>query len=253
MRIKTVYTFFILLVSFFSVTKISAQRHEVGIQAGLSNLVGDIGNTNFILQKPILGKTLSLGVPVYFGAIYRLNVNPQQSLRLGLGYSHIQFSDLHAKENYRRQRGLYGSNSVFHADLTFEYYFFDINEEHKSKVSPYVFAGIGGMMYNAVKLKNVEVVNGQVEPTYDSTKKMSMDLPFGVGVKYKFNYNWALSAEATFRQSFSDMIDYSQIESNVEGIPNDFRQIGNPNSNDWINSATIILSYSFGRPPCYCK
>ena len=30
------------------------------------------------------------------------------------------------------------------------------------------------------------------------------------------------------------------------------RQIGNINSKDWLNSISIGLSYSFGRPPCYC-
>lgn len=253
MRLRFFYTFFLAAVALFSTNTIKAQRHEIGVQAGMSNLVGDIGRTGFILQKPILDKKLTLGVPLYIGAIYRLNVNPQQSIRLSAGYSNVQFSDLHAAENYRRMRKLYGNNSVYHADLTFEYYFFDINDEHKSKVSPYVFAGIGGMMFNVVKLTDLQDKNGVPQPTYDSAKKMSMDIPFGIGLKYKFTYNWALSAEATFRQTFSDAIDYSTIVSNVEGVPDTFRQIGNPNSNDWVNSATIILSYSFGRPPCYCK
>ena len=30
------------------------------------------------------------------------------------------------------------------------------------------------------------------------------------------------------------------------------RQIGNINSKDWVNTISIGLSYSFGRPPCYC-
>ena len=25
------------------------------------------------------------------------------------------------------------------------------------------------------------------------------------------------------------------------------------NSTDWLNSLVIGVSYSFGRPPCYCK
>lgn len=30
------------------------------------------------------------------------------------------------------------------------------------------------------------------------------------------------------------------------------RSIGNINSKDWVNSMTLGISYSFGRPPCYC-
>lgn len=111
-----------------------------------------------------------------------------------------------------------------------------------------------------------------------------MAIPFGVGLKYKFNYNWALFGEFMFRPTFSDSIDYSVIDDSsvkitynkdiladgsksksllqespykeiaeakaAELVKN--RQVGNINSKDWVNSVSIGLSYSFGRPPCYC-
>ena len=40
-------------------------------------------------------------------------------------------------------------------------------------------------------------------------------------------------------------------EAKVDKLLKD-RQIGNINSKDWVNSVSIGLSYSFGRPPCYC-
>jgi hypothetical protein len=87
-----------------------------------------------------------------------------------------------------------------------------------------------------------------------------------------------------FRPTFSDSIDYSVIDDKdikvtynkdilspgstksllqespyaqiaeqrfAELIEN--RQIGNINSKDWINSVTLGITYSFGRPPCYCE
>lgn len=249
---KIIYSFLFCLTLLVG-NNLTAQRHELGIQVGTSVLVGDVGQTNYLFQKPYLDKTLSLGAPVYVGVIYRLNANEQQSFRLSAGYSNVQFVDVDSPDSYRSDRKLYGNNSIYHADLTFEYFFFNINEEYKSKVSPYVFAGIGGMMYDGVVLTSIDQINDKIKPNYETSKKMTVSLPFGLGVKYKFNYNWGLSAEATFRPTFSDMIDFSQIESKVEGVSNDFRRVGNPNSNDWINTASIILSYSFGRPACYCK
>ncbi len=110
-----------------------------------------------------------------------------------------------------------------------------------------------------------------------------MFIPFGLGLKYKFNYNWAISAEAMFRYTFSDQLDYSELTdkdlqptynadilspatgtsllqtgvyySTAKERENEFlknRQVGDPNSNDWINSVTLGITYSFGRPPCYC-
>ena len=281
------------------------QRHEIGVQLGMSNLVGDIGRTNYILQKP-LGNTGDYGIPFYGGILYRMNFNPYQTVRLNLGYSHIQFVDAVAKEQYRRDRKLWGTNSIFHADLIFEYNFFPVNDEQKSLLSPYIFGGVGAMLMNATKLMvehDFKRVNGVaqdprdvlVNPTQDpeffdtretfmSSNKMTMAIPFGVGLKYKFNYNWALFGEIMFRPTFSDSVDYSVIDDKdvkvtynkdipvsggtksilqespylqvAEQRVADFlqnRQIGNINSKDWVNSVTLGLSYSFGRPPCYCE
>jgi hypothetical protein len=120
--------------------------------------------------------------------------------------------------------------------------------------------------------------------TYTTGKQFTMAIPFGIGLKYKFNYNWALFGEFMFRPTFSDSIDYSQIdeksvkvtynkefmasgsttksllqedpyktiaEARVAKLLED-RQVGNINSKDWVNTVSIGLSYSFGRPPCYC-
>ena len=302
MQKKIIYCLFALI--FMSVSY-KGQRHEIGVQLGMSNLVGDIGRTNYILQKPFRNTSV-YGIPFYGGVLYRMNFNPYQTVRLNLGYSHIQFVDAVAKEQYRRDRKLGGTNSIFHADLIFEYNFFPVNDEQKSLLSPYIFGGVGAMLMNATKLMvehDFKRVNGVaqdprdvlVNPTQDpeffdtretfmSSNKMTMAIPFGVGLKYKFNYNWALFGEIMFRPTFSDSVDYSVIDDKdvkvtynkdiavsggaksilqespylqvAEQRVADFlqnRQVGNINSKDWVNSVTLGLSYSFGRPPCYCE
>lgn len=297
MQKKIIYCLFALI--FMSVSY-KGQRHEIGVQLGMSNLVGDIGRTNYILQKPFRN-TSDYGIPFYGGVLYRMNFNPYQTVRLNLGYSHIQFVDAAAKEQYRRDRKLWGTNSIFHADLIFEYNFFPVNDEQKSLLSPYVFGGVGAMLMNVEKLvvahyfyrdaagnaiapsaSNYQYFKST--PTYENGKKMTMAIPFGVGLKYKFNYNWALFGEIMFRPTFSDSVDYSVIDDKdvkvtynkditvtggtksilqespylqvaeqrvVDFLQN--RQIGNINSKDWVNSVTLGLSYSFGRQPCYCE
>jgi len=276
-----------------------AQRHEIGVQLGLSNLVGDIGNTNYILQKPITGNFARFGFPFYANLLYRMNFNPYQTLRFNLGYNHIQFSDATAAEYYRKNRGLSGTNSMFEVSAMFEYNFLPINEEQESMFSPYIFGGLGALYAEAPQL----IINNDFRrdaggvaqnPTndqdfvtttqYKTTRKMAMNIPFGVGLKYKFNYNWTIFGELLFRPTFSDSIDYSVIDgSNVKVTYNkdilesggkksllqsdpyykiaeqraneliENRQIGNTNSKDWVNTISIGLSYSFGRPPCYCN
>ena len=131
---KIVVKFFMqknILYSLIAILFISGsykgQRHEIGVQFGMSNLVGDIGRTNYILQQPVLSDSSVYGVPLYAGVLYRMNFNPYQTVRLNLGYTNVQFIDALAKENYRRNRKLSGSNSIYEANLIFEYNFFPVN------------------------------------------------------------------------------------------------------------------------------
>ncbi len=297
MQKKLIYT---LIALFFISVGYKGQRHEIGVQLGMSNLVGDIGRTNYVLQKPVLDNIADYGIPFYGSILYRMNFNPYQTVRLNLGYNHIQFIDAYAKEQYRRNRKLWGTNSVVEADLIFEYNFFPVNDEQKSLVSPYIFGGVGAILASTPQLivendfrrdaggtalAPTNVNDFETRTTYTSSKKLTMAIPFGIGLKYKFNYNWALFGEFMFRPTFSDSIDYSMVddksvkvtynkdilaagsnnksllqespykeiaEAKVAELLKD-RQVGNINSKDWVNTVSIGLSYSFGRPPCYCE
>lgn len=223
MKRKTLVIIALFFINLFA----HAQRHEIGIQLGTSNLTGDIGKTKYINPFPnSINNLANEGIPFYGAIMYRMNFNPYQSVRFRLAYNHIQFNDKYAQELYRANRGLYGTNSVYEASAIFDYNFLPVNEEQKSMLSPYIFGGISGLMFN----------------TTSGGNKFGFAIPFGAGLKYKFNYNWALFGEFMFRATNSDTLDYS-----------DEYNLGNLNSKDWMNSMSLGLSYSFGRPPCYCQ
>lgn len=223
MKRKTLVIIALFFINLFA----HAQRHEIGIQLGTSNLTGDIGKTKYINPFPnSINNLANEGIPFYGAIMYRMNFNPYQSVRFRLAYNHIQFNDKYAQELYRESRGLYGTNSVYEASAIFDYNFLPVNEEQKSMLSPYIFGGISGLMFNTTLEGN----------------KFGFAIPFGAGLKYKFNYNWALFGEFMFRATNSDTLDYS-----------DEYNLGNLNSKDWMNSMSLGLSYSFGRPPCYCQ
>ena len=223
MKRKTLVIIALFFINLFA----HAQRHEIGIQLGTSNLTGDIGKTKYINPFPnSINNLANEGIPFYGAIMYRMNFNPYQSVRFRLAYNHIQFNDKYAQELYRASRGLYGTNSVYEASAIFDYNFLPVNEEQKSMISPYIFGGISGLMFNTTLEGN----------------KFGFAIPFGAGLKYKFNYNWALFGEFMFRATNSDTLDYS-----------DEYNLGNLNSKDWMNSMSLGLSYSFGRPPCYCQ
>ncbi|SDE38670.1 type IX secretion system protein PorG [Riemerella columbipharyngis] len=295
MRKKNLVSVLCLLGLFLS----KAQRHEIGMFAGNINIVGDIGETNYVLQGTTTVKQgTRLGLPITLGILYRMNFNPYQTLRFDLGYSNVKFIDEASDENYRKQRYNSESNTLYNLDAIFEYYFLPVNDEQRAMLSPYIFGGVGALVYNSWNMsldfrnKNlIDTVGNFVQPSgsddayrkpiRESGNNMTLSIPFGVGVKYKFNYNWALFAEVLFRPTFTDEIDYSvisdknvrvlydkdevkRIRGNKNGLSSDeihqiiqpyidSYKIGNLKSKDWVNNISVGVSYSFGRPPCYCE
>ncbi|WP_188617466.1 type IX secretion system protein PorG [Cloacibacterium rupense] len=297
MRRNIIVIFAILMGNLFAY----AQRHEIGIQLGTSNLVGDIGKTKYLNPFPDnLDNISNEGIPFYAALMYRMNFNPHQSLRFRFAYNHVQFNDKYAQEYYRHNRGLSGGNSIYEVSAIFDYNFLPVNDEQKGMLSPYIFGGISGIVFSGTKITavndfNRDALGNAIAPSTDedfntdftygkSASKFSLAIPFGIGLKYKFNYNWAVFGEFMFRPTFTDSVDYSQLETSDVGMSYNkdilasanstksllqtepyltvaknrvdeylkTREVGNINSKDWVNTISIGISYSFGRPACYC-
>lgn len=260
---------YLLFFNLFSFLLISAQRHEIGAMAGSSNLIGDIGRSDYIQ----LGSEGITRTPLMLGAFYKRNLNPYQGIKLSFSSHYVYFNDYKAKETYRNKRGIENSSNILEASLSFEYNFFPINNEIKNSMwSPYVFAGVSGILYNIPSTSytvessnNAYIISSKIQTL---TNKYSLAIPFGVGMKYKFNYNWTIYGELSLRYTFTDNLDYNNIENTIykvsyqnetENAKEAFKQFiennkaGNIHSKDWLNSVSIGISYSFGRPPCYCN
>lgn len=234
MKRKTLVIIALFFINLFA----HAQRHEIGIQLGTSNLTGDVGKTKYINPFPnSINDLANEGIPFYGAIMYRMNFNPYQSVRFRLAYNHIQFNDKYAQELYRASRGLYGTNSVYELSAIFDYNFLPVNDEQRSMLSPYIFGGLSGLFFSNTQITAVNDFNrdssgNAITPTSDedfntnftygkSATKFSVAIPFGVGLKYKFNYNWAIFGELMFRATFTDAIDYSKMDnSDVKKIYN---------------------------------
>lgn len=249
---KFLFVFFVLILG-----RISAQRHELGLHLGASNLVGDIGGqgiTQFIDPLPKLDEGNPVSLPLYVGVLYRKNLNPHQSLRVDIAYSHYDFRDMYSKSRARASRKYSGQNYMLEANILFEYYFRAVNQESEYAWSPYIFGGLGGFMFNG---KNY-IAKGDNQRSISAdgisyTPHFSASVPFGLGFKQKFNYNWTLSFEAMFRSTFTDRLDFSDVRftGNVPEETRGYLLFGNPNSTDWVNTLSVTLAYTFGRLPCY--
>ncbi|WP_413532691.1 DUF6089 family protein [Empedobacter brevis] len=244
-----------------------AQRHELGIFAGGANVIGDVGKSSYI--NPFPTKTESGGkifLPISIGGLYRFNINPQMGFRANISYSKVAAGDHRSKEQYKIDRNKNFRNNIIEGSLMFEYNFFNINDDQENAQSPYIFVGIGafsakGKEYDYDSTVSTEYPYGKIiEKTKYNT---DLSIPFGVGYKVRFNYNWILSFETGVRYTNVDYIDYNRgkfSERFKEAIADgtlskdeyNKRVYGNTSNNDWYVLTGVSLTYSFGRPACYC-
>ncbi|QMU64654.1 MAG: hypothetical protein GKR88_10370 [Flavobacteriaceae bacterium] len=215
----------ILLYICFSINSFS-QINEIGVFAGVSNYIGDIGSTNYLKPK-------NAG----FGIIYKWNLNPRIAFRGTYTYIPIKGDDANAENRIRQIRGLNFKNTINEFALGIEFNFFEYDLSSGDKTfTPYIVAGIAALDYQAVK--SVQSLNN-----YTFARNTSVALPVGFGFKSKIYGKLAYSIETQVRYTFTDGLDYSTSE---------FPQLNYGGSgNDWYMFTGISLMYTFGRSPCY--
>ena len=69
-----------------------------------------------------------------------------------------------------------------------------------------------------------------------------------IGYKAVIKRNLILALEIGARYTFSDNLDGSAPENNL----NETSGFGNLNNNDWYMFTGVTLTYAFGRKPCFC-
>jgi len=104
-----------LILTVFLGTHFSvAQINEIGIFAGGSNFIGDVGATNYISPKQ----------PV-FGGIYKWNRSTRHSYRISVMFTELEGRDIDSDDPSRIQRGLEFKNQIIEASAGIEFTFFD--------------------------------------------------------------------------------------------------------------------------------
>jgi hypothetical protein len=171
----------------------------------------------------------------------------QNDVGLTLRYVFNQRISLHADYHQTRAAGTYTSNypgvypdplvvnnSVSLLDLTMAFNFFDYGYlEHvmySSNITPYLFAGIGGVVYPQA-----------------GTEQFGFTLPFGMGMKLRLSPRLHLNVQWTHRLfSGSDRIEGRDEMNNPLQL----------NGSNWLNndnSGSLSIGISIGLTQRNCK
>lgn len=222
--------FALLFFCFIWLEPVRAQIHEVGVFAGGSNFIGDVGATDYI----------SPNEPA-FGILYKWNRSPRHSWRISYVQSKLSANDGDADSQARNLRNYSFKNDLKELSLGLEFNFFDFNlHDGKRKITPYVYSGLSGFMFDEMYFENGETQIG--------SRKSSLAIPMVVGIKANVTDHWVLGVEAGARWTFTDNLD----GSHPSGDHLEAARFGNINNKDWYVFTGITLTYTFGNKPCYC-
>ena len=223
----------LLILTFLCYNLSTAQIYEIGVFAGGSNFIGDVGSTTYIAPSE----------PA-FGGILKWNRSPRHSYRFSIIYTNLEGIDKKSDDPRRKQRGYEFKNSILELSAGMEFTFFDFNLHYGENIStPYLYTGI-----TMARHDNFFFNNGVL--TSENTESWAYGIPMVIGYKTTFTDHLILAFEIGARYTFSDELDGSVPDSkNLI----DTHSFGNINNNDWYMFTGFTLTYTFGRKPCYCN
>ena len=220
-------TLFIMSISSLSYSQI----YEVGGFLGGSNFIGDVGSTQFIDPNSYA-----------LGGVLKLNRSPRHSFRASLMFSTLSANDNSSDDPKRVNRGYYFDTSIIEASLGLEFTFFDFNlHSGTPQSSPYIYTGISMANHPNFFFNNNMLID-------EKTKSNAYGIPITLGFKTTVINQIVIAVELGARYTFSDEIDGSKPDSEE----NQIARFGNFNNNDWYMFSGLIITYTFGRKPCYC-
>ncbi len=183
-------------------------------------------------------KTMRWGINLFGSRI----MSPSFSLRTNLAIGGLRGDDaLYDEPEYRKQRNFNFNTRVI--ELTQLIVWNPLRTNYRDKgFSPYLFSGIG---FNFVKIKrDWSNFNGEYFDA-DYLEKFALDtahsvpknipvIPIGAGFRYDISPRLAVSAEASYRLTFTDYLD-------------GFSEAANPNRKDNYYTIGVGIIYRAGK------
>ena len=235
MRILTPHLLTILCL--FSFISLSAQQFnmEAGLFLGAANYGGDLGHTNY----PVLKET-----QLAHGGFLRYRLGSRWALRANVTIAKISGDDLNfTTPEWRQRRAISFKSNLTEVGILAEWSplerrKFERNTSFSRRISPYLFAGVGGVIFdpntNFEKNKMDELTADIEADQLANVTNARVTIPFGMGVKFNLTDRYVIGLEGGLRPGFTDYLD---------GVS----QAGNPNDNDWYGFAGMTMTYRFGE------
>jgi len=210
--------FIIMLVCFTGTTAVAQEyKYEIGGMAGLSMYLGD-ANQSALLK----------GFNPAGGLIFRRNFNFRWALKTELMAGKVNGNTKNTENVFPNQGEASFSRTFFEMGGQMEFNFMPYSDKYAylntSRISPYLLTGLG-----------ITAASGFG----------SVNLPLGIGVKYKIKNRVNLGLEYAVHKLFSDSFDAP--DKGGFNLDNPYKiQSGLFKNKDWYNTLMFSVTWDFG-------
>lgn len=213
-----------------SFTKLNAQddyKYEIGGMAGTSFYMGDANKTK-LYQNPGLSA----------GIVFRYNKDLRWSVKSNFVVGKVSGDTRNSGNKFPHGQETEFSRMFYELGSQIEFNFFNYSDKFgylgAKRLSPYIFTGIGFTL-------------GSGEKTF-----FDVNVPIGIGAKYKIKERLNLGFEFSFRKLFSDSFDVTK-KGDGFNLDEPYNIKGNVlKNNDWYSLTMITLTWNFGARVCPC-
>ncbi len=198
-------------------------KYDIGIEAGISSYWGDVNQSSLIYRPGFTG-----------GAVFRYVIDYRWAIRANL--SAAMLSGNAADDNNILPGGdeYQFSTTLFDAGCRAEFNFFNygVGQSYKntSRFSPYITAGVA-FCAGFPEGNNFFAVN----------------IPFGIGVKYKIGSRWNLGLEFVMHKVIGDRIDSIELKDPYQITGSALK------NTDWFSTLALSITYDFGFKTLPCN
>ena len=230
LRINKLITLTTILFTFIFSSKIYSQeyKYEIGGTIGTSSYMGDINKTNLFLNPGLSG-----------GALFRYNMTFNWSVKFNLITGSVSGRSIEAKYKFPFEKEAVFTRNYADLGAQIEFNFLPYSDKYTyigtRPYTPYVFAGTG-----------VTYANG-------NSKFIGLNIPFGVGVKYKLKNRLNIGLELSLRKLFDD--DFDVTDKGTDWSLNSPYGIKSSTlkNRDWYSLTMLFLTWEFNPrvDPCH--
>jgi opacity protein-like surface antigen len=220
-------------------TELSENKGEVGLMMGLASYQGDIAPD----------------VQVYYrnyGAFAKKQLNSYVGVRLNVEMQKLASHDMLSLDPYAILRNANFQINTIEASVMGEFNFLNfISGSRNKKFTPYVGFGVGYLhILDTIRNNNTSVVVISTDDVLSGKQKQSglnLTLPLNLGFKYNIYRKFNIFAEATYRYSTTDKLDFIDGNSTPVTAAAPLGYQGSTSGNDRFFSAKLGISYSFNN------